>query len=129
MTKKVNLEKEKLEDTEKKLETQLKRALADYDNLKKRFEKERSEVVKFANQALLLKLLNIVDGLDLALAQFAHLLSEEGVEEIIVEKGTQFDPHRMEAVSGEGEKVLEILQRGYKMQGRVIRPVRVKVSH
>ncbi len=110
------------------LENQLKRALADYDNLKKRLDKERSEVVKFANEALLLKVLSIVDGLELALGQFWQLLKEGEVEEIKVKSDDKFNPEVMEAVGGEGEKVEQILNRGYKLHGRVIRPARVKLG-
>ena len=110
------------------LENKLKRALADYDNLKKRLDKERGEVIKFANEVLLLKVLGIVDGLELALGQFWQLLKEEGVEEIKVKAEDKFDPEVMEAVGGEGEKVGQVLQRGYKLHGRVVRAVRVKIG-
>lgn len=110
------------------LENQLKRALADYDNLKKRLEKERGEIVKFANEVLLLKVLGIIDGLELALGQFWQLLREEEVEEIKVKPGDKFNPEVMEAVGGEGEEVEQILSRGYKLHNRVIRPARVKLG-
>jgi len=110
------------------LENKLKRALADYDNLKKRLDKERGEIVKFANEVLLLKVLSIVDGLELGLGQFWQLLKEEEVEEIRVKAGDKFDPEVMEAVGGEGEKVEQVLQRGYKLHGRVIRAARVKLG-
>lgn len=112
----------------KEIENQLKRALADYDNLKKRLDKERGEVVKFANEVLLLKVLSIVDGLEIALGQFWQLLREEGVEEIKVKPGDKFNPEIMEAVGGQSEKVEMILQRGYKLHGRVVRATRVKLG-
>ena len=112
----------------KELENQLKRALADYDNMKKRLEKERGEVVKFANEILLLKVLRIVDGLELALGQFWQLLREEDLEEIKVKPDDKFNPEIMEAVGGQSERVEQILNRGYKLHGRVIRPARVKLS-
>lgn len=115
-------------DKTTELENQLKRALADYDNLKKRLEKERTEIVQFANEALMLRVLGIVDGLEITLGQFWQLLKEEGVEEIKVKAGDKFDPEVMEAVGGQGEKVEQILSRGYKLHGRVIRPARVKLG-
>ena len=118
----------KIDKKTEELENQLKRALADYDNLKKRLEKERGEIVQFANETLLLKVLSIVDGLELALGQFWQLLKEEGLVEIKVGPKDKFDPEVMEAVGGEGEKVEIVMQRGYKLHDRVIRPTRVKLG-
>ena len=112
------------------LENQLKRALADYDNLRKRFEKESKNLVKFANEVLLLKILGIVDGLELTLKQFKNVLKSEGLEEITVEIGEKFNPEFMEAVEkqGKGDKVLAIVQKGYRLHDKVVRPARVRVG-
>lgn len=112
------------------LENQLKRALADYDNLKKRVEKEREEIVKFANSTLILKVLVVTDGFELILEQLRQILKEEGTEEIKVNIGEKFNPEIMEAIEKQGDedKVTAIMQRGYKLHDRVIRPVKVKVG-
>jgi len=135
-------------DEEKELlKAQLARTLADYDNLQKRVEREKEVFLKFANQALIERLLPIIDmleqaqkhindsGLAIAISEFKGLLNEEDVEEIKVEKGMDFDQERYEAVdsieahdkSDEG-KVAEMLISGYKFkEGSLIRPVKVKV--
>lgn len=110
------------------LEGQLKRALADYDNLKKRFEKERGRVVKFANEALLLNLIGVVEGLEMTLGQFQAILSSAGFEKIKVEDGDKFNNKTMEAIDGEGETVEEALSSGYKLHEKVVRPARVRVK-
>ena len=47
---------------EEELEVQLKRALADYQNLQKRFDKEKQDMVRFANETLMIKMLGVVEG-------------------------------------------------------------------
>jgi len=123
------------------LKDQLARALADYDNLRKRTETEKSLWLIFAKQELLLKLLPVLDtleiaqkhlkdeGLQMAIGQFQNIFQEEGIVEI--ESG-KFDAKIHEAVEtltgGEKEKVAEVISKGYKFKdGPVIRPAKVKV--
>lgn len=119
-----------------------KRALADYQNLEKRYEKEKADFVHFANADLILKLLTVLrhlekaaehlkdKGLDLAVGEFKRVLSEEDLREIRT-LGESFDPTMMEAVEivsgGEKNKVAEVLQKGYSLKGKVILPAKVKV--
>lgn len=134
------------------LENQLKRCLADYDNLKKRFEKESREVIRFANEVLLLKLMEIAGNLEKAEAlapaeiressffkglttvsqSFKQLLQGEGLTEIEVKVGEKFNPFLHEAVEvAEGEEddsILEITSSGFKLNEKVVRPVKVKIS-
>jgi molecular chaperone GrpE len=112
------------------LEDKLKRALADYDNLKKQTQKERDQFAKFATETLIENLVGIWEGLQLVTDQFYHLLSLNGFEEIKVEVGDDFDPFFMEAVAsdGTGENVVEIINRGFKLHDKVIRPVKVRVG-
>lgn len=114
-------------DTEriKELENQLKRTLADYSNLKKRQEKEREELVKFSNETLLVKLINILDGFEILMREFRGLLLEHGLEQVTVEKGDQFDPKIMEALDGNGKTVTKIVAPGYKLHEKVVRPAKV----
>jgi len=142
MTTKKSPTKEELEEKISELTNNWKRALADYQNLEKRYDKEKQDFVQFATSGLILKLLSVLDhferiqnylkddGLDLAIKEFKKVLVEEGLDEIEA-LGQQFNPMEMEAVEvGEGEegKVLEVLQKGYRLKGRVLRPAKVKVG-
>lgn len=126
----------------KDLEQKLQRALADYQNLEKRFRKESSQVIKFANKSLLSQILEIKDnlerakisikdpGLNMVISQIDKLLTEEMVKEINA-KGKNFDPTTMEAdntVKGTKNKVIKVVQKGYMLSDRVLRPARVLVG-
>lgn len=125
-----------------KLEEQLKRALADYDNLEKRISRERNRWINLANEALIDKLLFVFDdleracqnladpGISMVRDQFWQILSGEGVEKIN-SKGKPFDPQLMDAqelVPGAKEKVVEEISPGYLYQGKCLRPAKVKVG-
>lgn len=130
--------KKQIED----LTNRWKRALADYQNLEKRYEKEKGDFVQFANANLILKLLVIVshlekaaehfkdEGLNLIIAEFKRLLNSEGLEEIEC-RGQDFNPEVMEAVEivkdGESDKVAEVISRGYLLKGKLLLPAKVKV--
>lgn len=124
------------------LEHQLKRALADYQNLEKRVQQERGEWIRSANKDLILRLLPALDtlllagkhvvdqGLALSIQQFLDALKEEGVACVETE-GKDFDPLLMECVEtqqGEENRVIEEVRAGYTLHGRVIRPAQVKVG-
>lgn len=135
---------EKASEEINQLRAQLVRALADYDNLKKRSEKEHAEVVRYANQRLIEKLLPMValferagrdaqdEGLRMAVAQFKNILHDEGVESVLPQTGEQFDEQLHEAtevVAGnEAGTIAEVVTGGWKWHdGKLIRPARVKV--
>ncbi len=134
---------EKQENEEfKNLENQLKRALADYQNLEKRVISEKSEWIKLANKGLLLRLLPALDNLSLAekhtqdegvklsIDQMISAFKEEGIEKIET-IGRDFDPNLMEAVhttTGEEGKVVEEIRAGYTLFGQVLRPAQVAVG-
>jgi molecular chaperone GrpE len=138
-----------LEERVKVLEDQLKRAVADYHNLEKRISEGRSELSSWANSELIKKLLPVLDHLDKALSGMSkeelnsgwakgvamsvkmlkEILKQEGLEE--TETLGQFDPLLHEAVDsreGEHDKVLEIVETGYKLHGKILRPARVVVG-
>jgi molecular chaperone GrpE len=135
----------KTEDKETKhqeLEEKYLRALADYQNLVKRVEREKELFVKFANSVLILKMIPVLDnleraekhlkdqGLELVIKQFKEALAGEGVSEIEAE-GRVFNPEHHEAIAtGKGEegRVTEVLEKGYKLGDKVIRPAKVKVG-
>ncbi len=125
---------------------------ADFENYRKRVEKEIGDVKRFSNERLLSDLLTVKDELDLALAKaretkqnpvllegvgmiqkrVQNILSKEGVERI-PGAGSMFNPDYHEAalrvVSDEEEgTVLEEVRTGYLLKGRVLRPSIVKVA-
>ncbi len=143
--KKAAVEESKNQDLERQiieLTGHWKRALADYQNLEKRHEREKAEFVEYANSGLILKLVAVLDhleraqahlkddGLDLAIKEFEKVLTEEGLQEIEA-LGKEFNPLEMEAVeivTGEkNNQIAEVVNKGYSLKGRVIRPARVKV--
>lgn len=128
------------------LENNWKRALADYKNLEKRVFDERLELVKYSNEVLIQRLLFILDnlelvikhdhsqGLELVLKEFKQILTDEGLEEIPV-VDMVFDESTMDAIDTievydeeKGNMVLEVLQKGYLLKNKVIRPAKVKVG-
>src|SRR3989304_6882580 len=126
------------------LKNQLARALADYDNLRKRTEDERQLWVKFSTERVLIKLIPVLDmlasaqehlkdsGLAIAVGEFKKVLSEEGIEEIVPRKGDPFNPQLHEALEsvGGGKKgqIAELILTGWKFaDGKIIRPAKVKV--
>lgn len=131
-----------------------KRAQADYQNLKRTSANEKIELIKYASSNLITKLIPLFDNFELALKytpeelknnqwvqgiefilkQMQDILIEEGVK-IINPLGEDFDPHQHEAVemvTAEEEsnknKVIEVMQVGYKLEDKLIRSARVKVS-
>mgnify|MGYP001578255473 CR=1 FL=1 len=132
------------------LKIQLARALADYDNLRKRVDQERQVWIDFSSERVLTKLLPVLDmfeaaqnhlndpGLAISIGEFKKILSEEGIEEIRVAKGDDFDEQLHEAVEvveespelveGKKGKISELVLTGWKLMDRkVIRHAKVKV--
>ena len=123
-------------------DSKYKRAIADYQNLEKRVIEQRRETILSANRDLLLRLLPILDTLELALRheqnqtiqisinQFVDILKAEGVTKIET-VGKKFDPYLMEAIEsieGEDGQVIEEVQAGYMMYDKLLRPAMVKVG-
>lgn len=136
----------KVTDLETKVEeinNKYLRSLADYQNLEKQTQIWRDEFVKFANQGLISKLLDILDdlekaqehlkddGLQLIVDKLTSVLKTNGLEEIEV-MGKDFDPVSAEAVEvvpgDEDHKIVGIRAKGYKLNGKIIRPAKVVVS-
>jgi molecular chaperone GrpE len=130
--------------------TNWQRAAADYQNFKRRVEEERSETARLASAALVINLLPLMDDLERALQnidthlagltwvdgirlihrKFQAVLDMAGLEEIATD-GETFDPSVHEAVSqapGEENKIVAVVQKGYKLGDRVIRPSMVIVG-
>lgn len=119
------------------------RSLADYQNLEKQTQIWREDFVKFANQGLIVELLEILDnlekaqehlkdnGLQLIIDKLKTVFKNSGLEEIEI-IGKDFDPVQAEAIEvipgEEDHKVVEIRTKGYKLNGKIIRPAKVAVS-
>ena len=129
----------------------LARALADYDNLSKRVDKERADLGKIASIGVVIKLLPVLDslesaqvhlqdqGLAISIVEFKKVLSEEGLTEIRPNVGDEFDEQTMEAlevVKGRSNNMIaELVLVGWKFadssmqsDGTIIRHAKVKVS-
>jgi molecular chaperone GrpE len=129
----------------------LLRLAADFENYKKRAARERQEYVALANERLLKELLPILDDLERAMnaaedheeaqleegvrlvhRSLASLLQRNGVEEIATDG--KFDPHVHEALLAQPAEdrehgdVLDVIQKGYRLGDRVVRPARVIVA-
>lgn len=130
--------KKKVEEGEQKF----RRALADYQNLEKRVQAQRRELILSANRDLLLRLLPILDtlqlafvhlkdkGLELSIKQFSDILKNEGIVRIET-KGKPFDPSTMEGIStqpGEENKVIEEVRAGYMLNDSLLRSAQVIVG-
>lgn len=128
------------------------RVAADFENFKKRVERERQEQWKFATERLLKELLPVLDnlqravgaarqsgeapaittGVELVAGEFLKVLKRAGVEPVVA-LGQPFDPafhealQQVETDAGEPGTVLQEVQSGYTLHGRVLRPALVTV--
>jgi molecular chaperone GrpE len=127
-----------------------KRTAADFDNFRKRAARERAELITLANERLVKELLPILDDLERALVaatehqeaaledgvrlvhqSLENLLARQGLQEI--DAAGMFDPHMHEALlsqpsdAAEGS-VIDVVQKGYMLGDRVVRPARVVVA-
>ena len=132
---------------------QLLRLKAEFDNFRKRTEREKADARAWGKQEVLMPLISLVDVFEQAMRQaqtaqemkhviegleflhknFSAFLKAEGIEPIDM-VGKPFDPHEAEAVEqqevedGQAGQVLGEIQKGYRFQGKVLRPGRVKVG-
>jgi molecular chaperone GrpE len=129
------------------------RLYAEFDNARKRMERDRVEFVKYANEKLISEFLNVLDnlertvdvakakhqdydaflkGIEMVMKELTGLLTKNGVKPIEA-KGKKFDPHceevlMMEDSGAEEGTVLDELQKGYYLGDRVIRTAKVKIA-
>ena len=135
----------------------LARATADFKNTQRRLEAELDQRVQYANQSLIKSLLPVIDNFERALSidptktdvatllkgmqivhdQWIAVLKQQNVEEIAPQPGEAFDPNQHEALmqqdappqfAGKGPTVVQLLQKGYRLRDRTIRPAQVAVS-
>ncbi len=129
--------------------TKYLRLMADFQNFKRRVEKEKTDIYSYANEKLVTELLAVLDNFERALEHgdeeesflqgmnnifkmLKGVLEKSGLEEIEA-LGCEFDPNFHNAVMTEDSDEYEsnhvscVLQKGYKLNGKVIRPAMVKV--
>ena len=134
----------------------LARAQADFTNSRRRLQQESDQRAQYANASLIKSLLPVIDNFERALAQdpsktdaatllkgmqivhdqWLNVLKQQQVEEIAPQPGEAFDPTRHEALmqqdapqyAGKGQTVVQVLQKGYALGERVLRPAQVAVS-
>ena len=137
-----------LEDKVEDYHSQLLRLQADFDNYKKRSEKQIKEYIKYANEGLILKIIDAYEDLERALKSDKSHDLKEGVEMIhkklkdilegeglceIESSGKKFDPYKHEALMVEDHDdyddgtVIEELGKGYTLDSKVIKYSKVKV--
>ena len=146
----LNLKKEEKPDKVTELTNDLQRLQAEFENYKKRAEKECSHFKEFANASIIEKLLTILDSFEMALkntnnheefikgmeliySQFVSTLKTEGLKPINADKGTKFNPYEHEVLLSEksdkeDDIILEELQKGYILKEKILRHSKVKVS-
>jgi molecular chaperone GrpE len=125
----------------------LRRLKAEFENSRKRQERERSRILSLASERLVQELLPVLDNLDRALEaggdiregvqatrdQLAEVLGEEGLLPVASD-GQPFDPNVHEAVMGQFSEeheegtIIQTFQRGYVLNGKPIRPAKVVVA-
>ena len=142
-------EKQSQDSQIQELTNLLKRVQADFENYRKRIEKEKAEYSTFASKAVIAKLLPILDsfelafkntenpkefvkGVELIYAELWDTLEREGVKKIDA-LGKSFDPCRHEALLQEASDkpentVIEELQKGYSLNNCILRTAKVKIA-
>ncbi len=125
-----------------------RRCQADFENYKKDQARAREEFVKYAKTGVVEQILPVLDNFEASLShvpekekdsawvagithikrQIEDVLRNNSVEEIAVKIGDKFDPEIHEAVAGKGEKVKKVLQKGYRLNGRILRAAKIEVE-
>ena len=134
------------------LERDLQYARAEIANIRSRASRERADLIRYSSSQLGLRMLDVLRSLELAIESskdsadstlegvrltaesMRSALSSEGIVEIGIEDGV-FDPNRMEAIAAipapddvDSGSVLQIIEKGYMIHDRVLRPAKVVVS-
>ncbi|GAA5495472.1 molecular chaperone GrpE [Rubritalea squalenifaciens DSM 18772] len=129
------------------------RSAADLENFRKRMAREKQDSIRYGNQRLIEELLPVLDnfamgmqaaekdsgsmiymGMQMVQKQLEGFLEGQGVQEVPVIVGSDFDPNLHDAMSQEVSaeleegKILRVMRKGYKMGDRLVRPANVVVS-
>jgi len=149
-------ELEQLQDKVSELEDKYLRANADFENMKRRLEKEKMQAISYAHEVFARDLLPVIDSLEMAIVagnnteiesgellikvkeglgltidQFRKALEKHGVELVNIEGA--FDPNFHEAVmqleseDKQSGEILQVFQKGYKIKDRILRPAMVSI--
>ena len=145
-------ELEQLKTQIEQINDRLLRTMAEYENYRKRSQKEKEQTYNDSKAAVLAEFLPVLDnferaannkdaspedyqkGIDMIFNNFAELIKKSGVE-AFGEKGEEFDPNLHSAVmhvEDENEKenvIVDVFSKGYKMGDRILRPAIVKVAN
>ncbi len=151
----IDADVQRLQQERDELFERLARATADFKNSAKRLENDLEQRAQYANSTLIKSLLPVIDNFERALAvdankvdsasilkglqlvhdQWINVLKQQNVEEIAPKPGDPFDPaHHQALMQQENDKykdsptVLQLLQKGYSLHGRTLRPAQVAVS-
>jgi molecular chaperone GrpE len=144
----------KLQAERNDLFQKLARAQAEFQNARKRLEADKEQAVSFANSSLIKSLLPVIDNFERALAvdpaksdvasllkgmqivhdQWLSVLGQQSVQPLAPKAGEAFDPNTMQALMQQPtdqypeNHVTQLLQKGYSLHGRTLRPAQVAVS-
>ena len=146
------VKEENAEASIESLERDLQYARAEIANIRSRASRERADLIRYSSSQLGLRMLDVLRSLELAIESskdsadstlegvrltaesMRSALSSEGIVEIGIEDGV-FDPSRMEAIAAipapddvDSGSVLQIIETGYMIHDRVLRPAKVVVS-
>jgi molecular chaperone GrpE len=146
----VTEERDRLATEKAEVEDRLLRARAEFDNARRRFDRERSEYIQFAAMDLVREVLPVLDDFERALkVETADRHYAKGVEliyqrlfeslkklglEPLQSAGKTFDPNlhqavdRVETADVEDQTILDEYQKGYNFKGKLLRPAMVKVA-
>ncbi len=146
----LSAERDQLAAEKSEIQDILQRRQAEFDNFRRRTERERGEFAQYASMEVVRELLPVIDdfdramkaestdkeyarGIELIHSRLADLLKKNGLEPIEAE-GKQFDPHQHQAVEkvqtadAEDHTILGEFQKGYMFKGKLLRPSMVKVA-
>ncbi|MBZ4643064.1 MAG: molecular chaperone GrpE [Deferribacteres bacterium] len=150
----LKMENESLKKEVQESKDQMLRLAAELDNFRKRLSKETEDKLKYANQQIILDFLTIIDNLEMALAhikeseeikalkqgveltlkQFKDTLAKYGAKEIQTNIGDEFNPNLHDAMMLDSDQnhknnaITLVMQKGYTLHDRVIRPTKVRVN-
>jgi len=146
----IRLANQQIENEKTDLLDRLLRRQAEFDNFRRRADREKAEVIEYANSESVGAIVPILDdferalkventgseysrGMELIYQRLSDALKKLGLEPISA-KGQKFDPHihhavdRVETADAEEDTILDEYQRGYNFRGRLLRPAMVKVA-
>jgi molecular chaperone GrpE len=144
-------ERDRLQAEVADLQDRLLRRQAEFENFRRRNERDRSDFLQYAGMEIVREILPILDdferaqktecsdesyrkGIELIYQRLVDTLTKIGLEPIEIGAGTEFDPNlhqavvRLETDEAADNTILEEFQRGYNFKGKLLRPAMVKVA-